>query len=140
MNNYPAKDFLLGIRLLRWIFRGRIDNHRLYLTKECDGICPIRKSVRFTAYPLENQRAMKGPDKMQIRETSISYSDYIKGIDSLDIDEQLTLLEIISSKIKNNIRKRRNKRSILNLEGLGAGIWNGIDAQAYIRQERSSWD
>ncbi len=77
---------------------------------------------------------------MQIRETSISYNDYVKGIDSLDIDEQLALLEIISSKIKNNIRKKRNKQSILNLEGLGAGIWNGIDAQDYIRRERSSWD
>ena len=77
---------------------------------------------------------------MNNRELSISYNDYVNEIDSLDIDEQLSLLEIISSKIKMNMKKTRKKQSILNLEGLGSDMWKGIDAQDYIPKERSSWD
>jgi hypothetical protein len=29
---------------------------------------------------------------------------------------------------------------VMNLEGLGADIWKGVDAQAYVHKERSSWD
>jgi hypothetical protein len=32
------------------------------------------------------------------------------------------------------------KRSILELRGLGKGIWEGIDAQAYVKSLRKEWD
>lgn len=32
------------------------------------------------------------------------------------------------------------KRSIMELEGLGKEIWQGIDAQEYVNQERASWN
>ena len=83
---------------------------------------------------------MKGCDKMETRRTSLSYSDYARGINSLNIDEQLTLLEIISTRLKKTIGKRRKKNSIMELEGLGANIWKGIDAQDYVHKERESWD
>lgn len=70
----------------------------------------------------------------------ISINDYIKGIAFLDIDEQLTLLEVISARIKKSITKRRNKNSIMELEGLGADIWKGVEAQEYVNKERASWD
>jgi len=82
---------------------------------------------------------MKGYNKMETRKTSISYSDYVRGIKSLNINEQLTLLEIISARLKKSIGKRR-KNSIMELEGLGANIWKGIDAQDYVHKERESWD
>ena len=28
----------------------------------------------------------------------------------------------------------------MELEGLGANIWKGLDAQDYVRKERESWD
>ena len=31
------------------------------------------------------------------------------------------------------------KRSIIDLQGLGKGIWAGIDAQQYVNHERASW-
>ena len=31
------------------------------------------------------------------------------------------------------------RRSIMELEGLGAEIWQGIDVEAYIERERNSW-
>ena len=77
---------------------------------------------------------------METRKTSISYSDYVKGIKFLNTDEQLTLLEIISARLKKSIDKGRHKKSIMELEGLGANIWKGIDAQDYVHKERKSWD
>ncbi len=32
------------------------------------------------------------------------------------------------------------ERSLLELEGLGAEIWQGVDAQAYVDQLRAEWD
>jgi hypothetical protein len=32
------------------------------------------------------------------------------------------------------------KHSILELEGLGKEVWEGIDPDEYIAQERDSWD
>ena len=77
---------------------------------------------------------------METRKTSLSYGDYARGINFLNIDEQLTLLEIISTRLKKSIGKRRKKNSIMELEGLGASIWKGIDAQDYVHNERESWD
>ena len=77
---------------------------------------------------------------METRRTSLSYSDYVRGIRFLNIDEQLALLEIISTRLKKSIGKRRIKSSIMELEGLGANIWKGIDAQDYVHKERESWD
>lgn len=44
--------------------------------------------------------------------------------------------------LTNAIARRGNpsrRRSILELQGLGKEIWQGIDAGDYIRQERASW-
>jgi len=76
---------------------------------------------------------------METRKTSISYSDYVRGIKFLNIDEQLTLLEIISARLKKSIGQKK-KSSIMALEGLGANIWQDIEAQDYVQKERESWD
>ncbi len=34
----------------------------------------------------------------------------------------------------------RPRRSILELRGLGAEIWEGIDAQEYVNAERATWE
>lgn len=34
----------------------------------------------------------------------------------------------------------KKELSILELEGLGKEIWEGIDAAEYVRRERDSWD
>jgi len=71
---------------------------------------------------------------------SISYIDYVKGIDRLKPEEQLSLLGIIYSRLKETISRRIKPSSILELEGLGAEEWERIDAQEYVRKERGSWD
>ena len=34
----------------------------------------------------------------------------------------------------------RPRRSILELRGLGAEIWEGVDAQEYVNAERATWE
>lgn len=70
----------------------------------------------------------------------LSYHDYVQGIQKLKPEEQASLLEIISTNLKKTLKKRDATHSILELEGLGAEIWAGIDAQEYVRQERAAWD
>lgn len=36
--------------------------------------------------------------------------------------------------------ERREMHSILELSGLGKEVWQGIDADEYVRAERDSWD
>jgi hypothetical protein len=47
---------------------------------------------------------------------------------------------MISANLKRALRKKRVTHSIMELEGLGADIWKGIDAQEYVREGRESWD
>ena len=77
---------------------------------------------------------------MAAKKVSLTYDDYVKGINRLRPEEQLSLVEIISGRLKKTLTTRKAKHSILELEGLGAEIWKGIDAQEYVMKERESWD
>lgn len=76
---------------------------------------------------------------MNIEKLDLKYNDYVKGIRGLKPEEQLNLIEIISAQLKKNIARKKAKRSIMELEGLGARLWKGVDAQEYVRKERESW-
>ncbi len=61
--------------------------------------------------------------------------------ESLTPDEQMRLIQELSSLIRQRVTMTpKPKRSILELEGLGKEVWNGIDAQDYVNQERDSWN
>lgn len=76
---------------------------------------------------------------MNIEKLDLKYNDYVKGIRGLKPEEQLHLIEIISAQLKKDIAKKKVKHSIMELEGLGARLWKGIDAQEYVCKERESW-
>lgn len=61
--------------------------------------------------------------------------------ESLTPDEELRLIQELSSLIRQRVTMTpKPKRSILELRGLGKEVWNGIDAQEYVNQERDSWN
>jgi hypothetical protein len=68
-----------------------------------------------------------------------TYQEVRRQIESLTLDEQKRLMEELAS-IVNHRKIADSKPSILDLEGLGKDIWQGIDAQEYIDQERQSWN
>lgn len=58
--------------------------------------------------------------------------------DQLNIEQQQRLVEELS---QHAARKNGpEQHSILELEGLGAEIWEGIDPDEYVAKERDSWD
>ena len=77
---------------------------------------------------------------MASKKASLSFEDYVRGIKGLKPEEQLSLVEIISARLKIILKKKKVKHSILELEGLGVDIWKGIDAQQYVRNKREAWD
>lgn len=76
---------------------------------------------------------------MPIKKERLTYDDYLNGISKLKPEEQLNLIEVISSGLKKHMDEKRS-HNILELEGLGAEIWKGMDAQEYVDKERASWD
>ena len=68
-----------------------------------------------------------------------SYKEALELAVSLSREDQLRLIEELEAKTawKENSGP---STSILELRGLGKEIWEGIDAQEYVRQERASWN
>lgn len=68
-----------------------------------------------------------------------TYQDVRRQVENLAPDEQLRLLEELAAMVRRRILVAP-KHSIMDLEGLGKEIWNGLDAQEYVNQERTSWN
>ena len=67
-----------------------------------------------------------------------TYQEIRRQVEKLTPDEQLWLLEELAEIVRSR-RQLKPKRSIMEMEGLGKDIWQGIDAQEYINQERLTW-
>ncbi len=70
--------------------------------------------------------------------SSYTYDEVLSRIHLLAPDDQLRLLVDLAAIVRQRITGEP-LHSILELEGLGQEVWNGIDAQEYINQERDSW-
>ena len=77
---------------------------------------------------------------MVTKKSIARFEDYVKEIERLRPEEQLNLIQIISARLKTNLKGKRMNHSLLELEGLGAQLWKGIDGQHYVNGERKSWD
>lgn len=77
---------------------------------------------------------------MATKKVYLHFEDFVRGIERLRPDEQLSLIEFISARLKTNFKRKKPKHNIMELEGLGAHIWKGVDAQQYVNEERKSWD
>jgi hypothetical protein len=75
---------------------------------------------------------------MQTMSIEQFYEQHIKPLPS---HEQLKIVELIARKMaRDRDAVKRPKRSIMELHGLGAEIWEGIDAQEYVNKLREEWD
>ncbi len=70
--------------------------------------------------------------------STYAYDEILEQIQRLTPDQKLQLLEDVAAMLRHQVRARP-KHSIMELEGLGKEIWEGIDAQEYVNQERASW-
>jgi hypothetical protein len=67
---------------------------------------------------------------------------YQRHIKPLPQSEQIKLLTKIAEELANGkeAKEPTKKRSLLELEGLGAEIWEGVDAQEYVNELRNEWE
>jgi hypothetical protein len=66
------------------------------------------------------------------------YEQHIKPLSTVD---QLRLVELIAHGLLGSVdRGVPRSRSLLELEGLGEEIWQGIDPQVYVTDLRKKWD
>lgn len=68
-----------------------------------------------------------------------TYQEVRRQIESLTLDEQMQLMQELAS-IVSHRTPEKSKRNLMELEGLGQDIWQGIDAQEYVDIERQSWN
>ena len=66
------------------------------------------------------------------------YERYVKPLPRA---ERLRLVSVAAHELASEeATERPRRRSILELHGLGAEIWEGVDAQEYVNQLRQEWD
>jgi len=70
---------------------------------------------------------------------TITYREVLDQAQKLTPDEQLKLLEDLAAIVRQRVTAKP-KHSIMELKGLGKEVWEGIDVEKYIEEERNSWD
>lgn len=68
-----------------------------------------------------------------------NYEEALDRVLQLTPDEQVRLLEELELVVRRRATVRP-KHSITELRGLGKEIWQKIDVEKYIEEERNSWD
>ena len=71
--------------------------------------------------------------------SSDAYQTVLQMARNLPVEEQLQLIEDLISVAHHRVQAKP-AHSILELEGLGKEIWEDVDVEQYINDERNSWD
>jgi hypothetical protein len=71
----------------------------------------------------------------------MTIQEMIQEARMLSVEERKQLIQALMDIVNESEQTNRpKKRNLLELAGLGAEIWEGIDAQEYVNQLRSEWD
>lgn len=72
----------------------------------------------------------------------MNVEDILHEAQALSIEERRELLKSLIDTLGNSESNTQStgKHSLRELRGLGKEIWEGIDAQDYINQQRDEWD
>ena len=58
----------------------------------------------------------------------------------LSLADQLLLISLLSEQVRRELGQDDEPVDMLSLAGLGAELWREVDVDAYLEQERASWD
>jgi hypothetical protein len=67
------------------------------------------------------------------------YDQAKRSVQALGPADQLRLIAELVGRLSGEL-DRQPRRSLLELQGLGKGVWQGVDVDEYLRRERSSWN
>ena len=72
---------------------------------------------------------------------STLYLHILNQVQHLPAEEQRQLLADLTMLVQQaGVKVAPRERNILELDGLGKEIWEGVDPDQYIDEERRSWD
>jgi hypothetical protein len=69
---------------------------------------------------------------------AVVYQETLSQVMLLDVQQQLDLMAELTALLRHAVVPQP-RCSVMELQGLGKEIWQGIDAQEYVNQERDSW-
>lgn len=67
------------------------------------------------------------------------YEEVLDQVRNLSLLDQASLLEKLAKLVRIRIQTWP-EHSVRELRGLGKELWQGIDVEKYIEEERNSWD
>jgi hypothetical protein len=67
------------------------------------------------------------------------YESAKRSVQALGPADQLRLIAELAASLRGEV-DREPRRSLLEFQGLGKSIWQGIDVEEYLRRERTSWN
>ncbi len=69
------------------------------------------------------------------------FTNVLRHVPALQVDEQRQLLYELSQLVRQASEPRGDRplRSIVELDGLGKSVWEGVDPDRYIEEERRGW-
>ena len=67
------------------------------------------------------------------------YNSAKRSVQALGPADQLRLIAELAASLRGEV-ERQPRRSLLELQGLGKEVWQGVDVEEYLRRERSSWN
>jgi len=71
--------------------------------------------------------------------SNVNSETIYKEISQLPTHEKIMLFSKLMAEISVSLNKDKNL-NIYDIKGVGKEIWNGIDAQEYVNNERLSWE
>ncbi|MDI6908016.1 MAG: hypothetical protein QMC81_11105 [Thermoanaerobacterales bacterium] len=69
-----------------------------------------------------------------------SITELLRLAAALPVSEQLELIARLSTRLAGEKPVRVQKKTWMEMAGLGAEIWKDVDAQEYVCRERASWE
>lgn len=66
--------------------------------------------------------------------------EILEEIRALSLEERQQLMKLMVDLLSETPQTPRRRHSLRELRGLGKEIWEGVDAQNYIDQQRDEWD
>ena len=67
-----------------------------------------------------------------------AYEQAKRSVEALGVAGRLRLIAELAGKLSGQLDSGAH-RSLHELQGLGKSVWQGIDTDEYLRQERTSW-
>ena len=73
-------------------------------------------------------------------DATVTVEQVLDQSEPLSLSEQLRLIGLLVQRLRGQMQDADEPIDILSTLGVGAEVWQEIDTDAYIEQERQSWD